>query len=350
MVTAPSVRVLVVDDEDVIRAALGKFLRSCGYEVQTAASGAAAVDLLGKTRFTLILCDVRMPGMSGLDVLREAVSRDEDVAVVMLTGVNDAPTATEALAAGALDYLVKPIELEDLRQAVERGLKKRTLEMEQRRVERLIREEVAVRTTELEEEKRALRSLTIAVAEALITAMEAKDEFLRGHSERVAEMAGAVANHLGLDSEMIAQVRVAGRLHDVGKIGIRESVLNKPGELTPGEFEHVKSHVALSVEILTPLKHLGAAVAFVHDHHEHFDGTGYPRRLSGEAISLGGRILCAADAFDALISPRAYRRPLGEDAAVAYLGERAGTLLDPAVYAALRVVVGSRRSGPPSAP
>ncbi|GAC1514363.1 MAG: response regulator [Gemmatimonadaceae bacterium] len=333
-----------MDDEDVIRAALAKFLRSCGYEVQTAASGPLAIDLLTKNKFALVLCDVRMPGMSGLDVLRDAVGRDPEVAVVMLTGVNDAPTATEALAAGALDYLVKPIELEDLRLAVERALKKRTLGIEQRRVEVLIREEVALRTSELEEEKRALKLLTIGVANALITAMEAKDEFLRGHSERVAELAAAIATQLGLDPEIVAQIRVAGRLHDVGKIGIRESVLNKPGELTPGEFEHVKGHVALSVEILSPLKHLGAAVTYVHDHHEHFDGTGYPRRLAGQAISLGGRILCAADAYDALISPRAYRRPLAGDAAITYLGEMAGTLLDPQVYAALHAVATARRS------
>ena len=339
-----------MDDEDVIRAALAKFLRSCGYEVQTAASGILAIDLLAKARFTLVLCDVRMPGMSGLDVLRDAVGRDADVAVVMLTGVNDAPTATEALAAGALDYLVKPIELEDLRQAVERALKKRILGIEQRRVERLIREEVATRTAELEEEKRALRLLTVGVAEALITAMEAKDEFLRGHSERVADLAAAIAVYLGLDSETIAAVRVAGRLHDVGKIGIREAVLNKPGELTPGEFEHVKMHVALSVEILSPLAHLGSALTYVHDHHEHFDGSGYPRRLVGPAISLGGRILCAADAYDALLSPRAYRRPLAETAALTYLGEMAGKLLDPNVYAALQAVAIARRGATPPPP
>jgi putative two-component system response regulator len=134
-------------------------------------------------------------------------------------------------------------------------------------------------------------------------------------------------------------VRVAGRIHDIGKIGTRESVLNKPGPLTEEETAHVKEHVRIGVEILAPLVHIGAALTFVQDHHERFDGTGYPRKLSGQQISIGGRILAAADAFDALTSVRAYRQPKTARDTVEYLATQVGTHLDPAVFAALRKVV-----------
>jgi response regulator RpfG family c-di-GMP phosphodiesterase len=337
-------RVLVVDDEEAIRLAIGKFLRSRGYEVHTAESGSVALQELQRNQFVLMLCDVRMPGMSGVEVVPQAVAADPDLAVMMLTAVNDAPTATEALARGALDYLMKPVELEDLQQAIERALHRRELTIEQRHVERMIREEVALRTAELEREKAALRSLTVSVAETLINAMEAKDLYLRGHSQRVAELAASVADALGLSEDVVEHVRLAGRLHDVGKIGIRETVLNKPTSLTPEEFEHVKGHVRIGMEILAPLKHIGPALSYVQDHHEHWDGTGYPRGLKGESIVLGGRILAAADAYDALTSKRAYREPMSPEEVITFLAAHSGSLLDPRVYEALTRVVRRRKA------
>ncbi len=337
-------RILVVDDEESIRVAIGKFLRSRGYEVQTAATGIEALDTLARGRFTLMLCDVRMPGLSGVEVVPKAISLDTDLAIMMLTAVNDAPTATEALSSGAMDYLMKPVELEDLQVAVERALHKRELNIEQRRVELMIREEVALRTSELEREKLALRQMTVGVAETLINAMEAKDIYLRGHSQRVAELAASLGEELGLDADTVEAVRMAGRLHDVGKIGIKESILNKPSSLTDEEFEHVKDHVRIGMEILAPLRHIGLALQFVQDHHEHWDGNGYPRRIAGESISIGGRILAACDAFDAITSKRAYREPLSPEDTVALLGRHVGGLLDPKVYEALTTVVGRRQT------
>ena len=334
-----SSRLLVVDDEEPIRSALSRFLRTCGYEVDCAGSGSDAMQLLARDKFTLMLCDIRMPGMTGLTLLDHATAGDSDLAVVMLSAVNDATTATDALAKGAYDYLVKPVELPDLRKAVERALHRRTLRLEQRRVEQLIRDEVALRTSELEHEQEALRSMTVNIAETLINAMEAKSIYLRGHSQRVAELAVSIADTMGLDADTIEAVRLAGRLHDVGKIGIREHVLDKPGRLTPEEFDHVKDHVRIGMEILAPLKHLGVVLDYIRDHHEHYDGLGYPNGVSGERISLGGRILAAADAFDALTSKRAYRDPMTPRETIEYLGEQQGTLLDSKVYDALREVV-----------
>ena len=337
-------RLLVVDDEDSIRNALTRFLSTRGFEVENASSGAAALRILGRERFTLMLCDVRMPGMTGLDVLHKALADDPDLAVVMLTAVNDAVTATEALSGGAFDYLVKPVELHQLEGALERALHKRTLVREQRRVEQLIRDEVASRTKELEHEQAALRSLTVSVAETLINAMEAKSIYLRGHSQRVAELAASIADGLSLDADTVEAVRMAGHLHDVGKIGIREEVLNKPGKLTPEEFAHVKDHVRIGMEILAPLQHLGVVLDYIHDHHEHVDGSGYPRGLPGTDISLGGRILCAADTFDALTSRRAYRDPMSPRETVEYLASSVGQLLDGTVYDVLRRIVLRRKT------
>jgi len=335
-------RVLIVDDEETIRLALRKFLRSRGFEVEIAGSGDQALEILDGQSFSLMLCDVRMPGMTGVQVVPEARARDEDLAIIMLTAVNDAATATEVLAAGASDYLMKPVELADLQQAVDRALHKRAELIEKRRVDKLIREEVALRTAELEQEKESLRLMTVSIAETLINAMEAKDVYLRGHSQRVAELAGQLAEDLGLDETVCEDLRVAGRLHDVGKIGIREAILNKPGSLTREEFEHVQQHVRIGLDILEPLFHIQQPLKYIEHHHEHWNGAGYPLGLAGEAIPLGARILCAADTFDALTSKRAYREPLEPMAAIEHLKVDVGKQFDPCVYDALVRVITRR--------
>jgi response regulator RpfG family c-di-GMP phosphodiesterase len=204
-------RILVVDDEETIRLALRKFLRSRGYEVEVAGSGDNALQLLEKESFSLMLCDVRMPGMTGVQIVPQARALDQDLAIIMLTAVNDASTATEVLSNGASDYLMKPVELADLQQAVDRALHKRTELIEKRRLDTLIREEVALRTAELEREKESLRLMSISIAETLINAMEAKDLYLRGHSQRVAELAALLAEELGLVSTTSARLGSARR-------------------------------------------------------------------------------------------------------------------------------------------
>jgi putative two-component system response regulator len=332
-------RLLVVDDEESIRTALSRVLQP-SFEVLTADSVSNALDLLQTTRFELVLCDVRMPGALGTDLVPQARMIDPDIAILMLSAVNDATTAAQSLTDGAFGYIVKPFDIDELQEAIQRALYRRRLCIDQRRVEQFVREEVAARTTELDEERIGFRRAAIEIAETLIKAMEEKDIFLRGHAQRVAELAASIAEELGLEADMVEHVRLAGRLHDVGKIGIRESVLNKPGKLTAEEFEHVKDHVRIGLEILSPLlSHLGPVLDYIRDHHEHWDGGGYPRRLTGEDITLGGRILTAADAFDALISRRAYRDGVETSIAMQVLEQAVGQLLDPRVFATLKVVV-----------
>lgn len=334
----------MVDDEELIRSALAKFLRSKGYEVTTCDSGPAALDALEREKHVLMLADVRMPGMTGLALVPAALAVDPELAVMMLTAVNDAPTATEALAHGAMDYLMKPIELTDLAAAVDRVLHKRGLAIEQRKVERLIREEVAAQTEELDRERAMLNDVVVDVVRALVSAQEAKDSFFRGHSDRVADLSASIAAALGLSDDEVENLRVAGRLMDIGKIGIRESVLNKPGALTAEEFDHVRTHVQIGLEILSAIKPIAHLLTAIQDHHEHWDGSGYPRKLKGEAISLGGRILHAADTFAALTSHRPWRDPLAPGDAIQFLEGQSEQTLDEGVLTALKSVVMRRKT------
>lgn len=332
-VPAEQLEILLVDDDEAVRVVLSRFLVSRGFHVQSVASGPAALELLARSRFNLAICDVYMPEMSGVDVVRQALRLDPELAIIMLTGANDAGTATQALSGGAIDYLMKPIGLPVLEQAIGRALHRRRLLVEQRRIDHMIREEVDQQTDQL-------RTMSVSVVETLVNAMEAKSIYLRGHSQRTAALGAAIADSLELPTETIEHVRLAGRLHDVGKIGVRESVLNKPSGLTAEEYDEVKSHVRIGMEILSPLSHLGPVLEFVQDHHEHWDGGGYPRRLAGKRISIGGRILAAADAFDSLTSQRAYRDPVSSAEALDILAATVGTLLERAVFDALgRVVV-----------
>ena len=339
---APLARILVVDDDESIRVAMARFLQRCGYGVASAGNGTDALFLVETNTFDAMICDVRMPGISGPELLPRVLARDPNLAVLMLSAVNDAPTAAQVLAGGAIDYLVKPIELRVLQDAVIRALARRQARMEKERFDARIQEEVRARTAELEQEKESLRLLSVSVVETLIIAMEAKDVYLRGHSQRVADLAAEIAVEMGQQPEIVERVRLAGRLHDVGKIGIREEVLNKPAPLTTAEFEHVKEHVRIGIEILAPLQQLDHVLEFIHDHHEHWDGSGYPRGIEGEGISLGGRILAGADAYDALTSQRAYRDPMQVGDSLAYLGTVAGALLDPRVVEALLLVMERR--------
>ena len=331
---------LVVDDEDAVRRAFAGILARGGYSVETAESGEVAIEALGREQFSVLLCDVRMPGIDGLEVMRRARELDPEVALIVISAVDDAATATAALRTGASDYLTKPVERAALEAAVSRALADR--EAAQQRTAQAISEAVTARTAGLEREKMALRDLTVRVAESLVKAMEAKDTFLRGHSQKMATLATEIGSAMGLDADTVTGIRLAARLADVGKIGTRESVLHKPGALTPDEYDHVQDHVRIGLEILSPLEHLGPVLDYVRDHHEHFDGTGYPRAVEGEAISIGGRILTASDAFVALTSRRSYRDPLSPAEALRHLRLYVGRLLDPQVFAALAGIVSKK--------
>ncbi|HVH67248.1 MAG TPA: HD domain-containing phosphohydrolase [Gemmatimonadales bacterium] len=341
---AGPVQILVVDDEEPIRNALKKFLTQQQFEVYTAGTGDEAVQQLRRHRVALMLCDIRMPGTSGVDLVPQALEVEPELAILMLTAVNDATSAALCMQRGAMDYLTKPIELADLGRAVQRALKRREMLLENRQLNQWLKEEVTTRTAELQRERMKLERLSVATLEALVNALEAKDPYMRGHSARVADLSATVAHELGMTEEEVELVRVAGRLHDIGKIGTREAVLNKQGTLTPDEFEHVKQHVIIGSQILAPLSHLGDIIPAVRHHHERWDGSGYPDGLRSQEIPIGARIIGAAEVFDALSTSRAYQEKLAPEKAIERIAELSGTVVDPKVFEAMASVVARRRT------
>lgn len=336
--------ILVCDDEEPIRSALRKYLVQQGYEVSTAATGAEALQVLKRQKVACMLLDVRLPGISGVDLVPQVMEIEPNIALLMLTAVNDATSAALCMQRGAMDYLTKPIELTDLSRAIQRALRRRGTLLEQQNLNQWLKEEVAVRSAEVRSERAKLERLSIATLEALVNALEAKDPYLRGHSARVADLSAMIAAEMKLPDETVDAIRMAGRLHDIGKIGIREEILNKEGPLTAEEYEQVKQHVTVGSQILAPLAHLKAIIGYVRNHHERWDGNGYPDQLSGEAIPLGARVLCASEIYDALTTSRPYQEKMSPELAVVRMRDLVGTVLDPAVHRALEAVVQRRQA------
>ncbi len=347
MTLAPSdgpTTILIVDDEEIIRSALKRFLLQQGYEVATAASGEQALQIVRRQKVTALLLDVHLPGVSGIDLVPQLIELEPNLAILMLTAVNDATSAALCMQRGAMDYLTKPIDLDHLGRAIQRALQRRHTLLEDQRINRWLKDEVVLRSAELRLERQNLERISVATLEALVNALEAKDPYLRGHSARVADLSAMVAAEMGRSDEEVELVRTGGRLHDIGKIGIREEVLNKQGPLTDEEYEHVKQHVTVGSQILAPLVHLKDVIAFVRNHHERWDGFGYPDRLAGEAIPLGARIIAAVEIFDALTTSRPYQEKMGAEVAVERMRDLVGTVLDPAVHRALEAVVARRKA------
>jgi response regulator RpfG family c-di-GMP phosphodiesterase len=321
---------LIVDDEPRLRQVLMHLMRNDGFDCLEATNGEDALALLEQHPVNLVLSDLRMPRMDGLELLRQTRARWPDVAVVMITAVADVDVAVSCLAIGAMDYLTKPFHLEEVRARVGQALEKRRLVLENRDYQERLQEKVAAQARRLEE-------LFLASIQSLAEALEVKDPYTRGHSVRVSEYSVVIARELGLDDEMLRQVGLGGHVHDIGKIGVREEVLNKPGKLTDAEYEHIMSHPVVGWRILAPLlSETPAALNIVRSHHERYDGRGVPDRLAGAQIPLEARIAAAADAFDAMTSDRPYRPDgLSVGEAVREIVRCSGSQFDPNVVTAL---------------
>jgi putative two-component system response regulator len=321
---------LIVDDEPRLRQVLMHLMRNDGFSCVEASNGMEAIAHLEQHPITLVMSDLRMPKMDGLDLLRHTRARWPDVAVVMITAVADVDVAVSCLAIGAMDYLTKPFHLEEVRARVAQALEKRRLVLENRGYQESLQEKVAVQARRLEE-------LFLASIQSLAEALEVKDPYTRGHSIRVSHYSVVIARELGLEGELLRQVELGGHVHDIGKIGVREEVLNKPGKLTDAEYEHIMTHPMVGWRILAPL--LGenpVALNIVRSHHERYDGRGVPDRLAGTAIPLTARIAAAADSFDAMTSDRPYRpEGMSVDDAIQEIVRCSGTQFDPEVVAAV---------------
>lgn len=329
---------LIVDDEPRLRQVLVHLMRNDGFTCLEAGNGAEALAQLEQQTVTLVMSDLRMPKMDGLELLRRVRGRWPDTAVVMITAVADVEVAVSCLAIGAMDYLTKPFHLEEVRARVAQALEKRRLVVENRGYQETLEEKVAVQARRLEE-------LFLASVQSLAEALEVKDPYTRGHSIRVSHYSVMIARELGLDGELLRQIELGGHVHDIGKIGVREEVLNKPGKLTDAEYEHIMTHPVVGWRILAPL--LGdtpVALNIVRSHHERFDGRGVPDRLMGEQIPFEARIAAVADSFDAMTSDRPYRPDgMSIEASIAELVRCSGSQFDPRIVTAMVDAVESGR-------
>jgi len=333
-----------VDDEPTIRDIICRTLAQERYECDQAGDAEEALCKLAQGSYECVLSDIHMPGMDGVELLRRIRLKDEDVGVIMVTGAPDMDSALEAMRLGAYDHLSKPLNLAQIALLVDRAVEKKRLVQENREYQRNLESMVQERTNQLHEANQELRRLFVSSIKALAQALEAKDEYTQGHSARVAEESVRIAKYLSLPEHEIEGLWLAGFLHDIGKIGIRETVLNKPGKLNSSEWEQVQQHPVLAEKILEPIEELAAVICTVRHHHERFDGSGYPDGLKGSEIPLGARVLAVADAYDALTSRRPYRDALPQSEALTVLEEAAGTQFDSVIVRAFMSCIASQKS------
>jgi len=328
--------VLIVDDEEAIREILSSLLEVRGYRCLTAPHAVAALPLIAQDpqRFGLVLSDIIMPEMNGLAFLERLREVCPDLPVIMLSAVQDVRVAMDAIRKGAYDYLVKPFDQDQIYFVVGRALERRRLIEENRRYQQHLEEAVADRTRRLQDALAQLERSYDFTLEALGSALDLKDSGTEGHSRRVTAFSAAIAQAMGLVQETIKTIARGAYLHDVGKIGIPDSILNKAGPLNEQERTLMRTHCQRGYDILRRITFLEEAAEIVLSHQEYYDGSGYPRGLKGEAIHLGARIFAVADALDAMISDRPYRPALPLEHALKEIRDMAGTQFDPSVVKA----------------
>ncbi|HSL49759.1 MAG TPA: HD domain-containing phosphohydrolase [Candidatus Deferrimicrobiaceae bacterium] len=326
-------RVLIVDDERDIRTTLHAVFGSAGYECRMAGNGREAAQLFETDRSPLTITDLKMPLMDGLQLLQHVRARDADAAVILLTGAADVRTAVESLKQGASDFILKPVNLDQVLLSAERALERRQLLIERREHQTLLEHRVAEATRDLAAALGELKQTYQATLEALGSALATREVGTELHSRRVHAYALAVARAHGLPETALDALGRGVLLHDIGKIGISDAILLKPGPLTPEEWAIMRSHPEIGRQILERIPFLRDAIPVVLHHHERWDGTGYPLGLAGPAIPLGARIFAIADAFDAMTFDRPYSTAISLEAARDRIRDAAGTHFDPDVVA-----------------
>lgn len=308
--------ILVVDDEEPIRRLLGYLLQSHGYTVTLACDAREARQKLEGTPYALMLCDVNMPGESGMDLVRSILGQCPHTAAIMVTGLDSSVLANAALDMGAFGYIIKPFESNEVLINVANALRRRRLEMENRLHHENLEDMVRTRTMALqqalewlERSEKELRLSREETIQRLAIAAEFRDSSTAQHIHRMSHYCELLARKAGLSPERCELIRTASPMHDIGKIGTPDHVLLKPGKFTHDEFSVIAQHAEIGYRILSgsDAELLKVAAVIAYTHHERYDGTGYPRGLKGEAIPLEGRIVSIADAFDALTTKRVYK-------------------------------------------
>lgn len=330
-------RILIVDDEPDITEILSDLLGD-EHDCTTANSAERALALLTENEFHLVISDITMPGMSGLEMLPRAKSISPNTVMVMISGMQTVESAIGALRLGGFDYLMKPFDLRQVEAVVKRALEHYELIAAKQRYENHLEELVEQRTAELDQALNSLEDAYRSTLKALTAALETRDSETHGHSERVVTYSLRLGREYGLTAEQMKALEFGSLLHDIGKIGVPDLILRKPAKLTEEEWVLMREHPLHGQQILRGIEFLEGPARVVAQHHEKWDGSGYPLGLQGDDIDLCARIFSVADAFDAITSDRVYRRGKSYQEAADELDEWAGRQFDPKVVEAFHRV------------
>ncbi len=345
-VNAPNI--LIVDDEIGPRESLRMILKP-NYNVYAVESGYAAIQMVQQVEMDVLTLDLKMPGMSGIDTLKEIRTIDPEVMVIIITGYGTLKSAIEAIRYGVFDYIPKPFNVPEILSIIDKSIQRRKLNLKVKEVlgnclqQQLIKDPAAEGDFPAQKEVPRVSdskwdgiSLSdnqscLEFAKVLAYTLEEKDPYTSGHSERVCYYSDFISKRLSLSPKDRSELQIASYLHDIGKIGISNRFINKKGTLSPTDWAIIKQHTKKSIELLIPLNLSPTILSYIQHHHERFDGTGYPDGLAGEQIPLGARIIAISDSYDSMTSDRPYRRPLTNGDAKNELMKNAGKQFDPSL-------------------
>lgn len=337
-----TISVLIVDDQRSVRMFLRNILEGMGYRVFESAHGKEGLEVFCRERPDLVLTDLEMPEMGGLAFIAELNDRYINVPIIVVSGKGTLQDAIEAVHRGAWDYLIKPVKDEGMLEiALNRALERSRLLSENLSYRKSLEQQVLAKTDELRQSNNELLLAYDTTIEGWSRALDFRDKETEGHSRRVTDLTLCIARELGMDEEKLVHVRRGALLHDIGKLGVPDSILLKPDHLTDDEFFIMMRHTEIAYSILSPIEFLRPALEIPYCHHEKWDGSGYPRGLKGEEIPLTARIFAIVDVWDALCSDRPYRAAWPQEKALAHIRAQAGTHFDPVVVRVFDRVVSS---------
>lgn len=325
---------MIVDDDESVRDVISVLLREEGYHCSVASGADQALTLAEQEETPLVISDMKMPGKDGLWLLEAFREKHPDTAVIMLTGYGDTEAAVDCLRRGAVDYLLKPPKLTDLIRSIERALAKRRVELARKRYQKKLERKVRDRTTELRNALKDVSTTYQNTLMALVTALDAREHETSDHSQRVVEYTVAIAQRMGIRGPELEEIGRGALLHDIGKIGVPDAVLLKPGKLTPEEWVEMRKHPDIGYAMIAPIPFLAIPAQIVLSHQERFDGRGYPRGLARNEIHIGARIFSVADTLDAMTSDRPYRKGTTFANAIEEIHRCSGSQFDPEVVKA----------------
>ena len=321
--------ILIVDSEHCILDSIESLLDGAGYNVKCVNDAKDALKVLDEENVSLVISEIDLNGISGLDLFSFIQENHDTVDVILTCSSPDVSVASDAIKRGVCDFICKPFHAFDILLSVKRVFEKRNLIHESKDFQGLLEKKIKEQTLSLRLRNQEKQQLLINMIKSLVQTLEAKDKYTEGHSRRVAENALHIAQSIGMNYKEQEKINLAGLLHDIGKIGVKESILNKAGRLTDKEYSHIKTHPLISQRILEPIPQFKEVVMIIRHHHEFFDGSGYPDGLAGELIPIGARILTVCDAYDAMTSDRPYRSALPLEKAYNILYRNKGTQFDP---------------------